>query len=373
MLAAVAVLVVSGLALTEVAAQGPPSSARAKFRGGNEVVITAAETVPHDLYIAASTVRVDGRIEGDLFIAGGTIDVTGPVTGDLFVAGGTINISGEVGRHLRVAGGNVAVRGPVRLDVLAGAGTLAVTSASRVDGDLIFSAGQMTLDGNVSGSVLGSTQAYTKRGTVSGVEEVEISARDTAPTPAPRTVGEVLLHHLQRYIGMVAAGALLLWLAPRLLRAAATQITARPLPTAGIGALGLVGFVPLLIALFIAMLFAVVGLGLLGMGRLITVLVFGVLVGSASLSFAFVLVLLFVAGAVVGLSFAQFGLERAGRGGAQGPFIALLLGALAVVLVTAVPIVGWLVHLAVAVLGLGALLIAAWRLRRPAPAWAPIP
>lgn len=362
----VGVLLAFGFALTQVSAQSQASSVRAKFRSGNEVVIPASETVTHDLYIAAGTVRVDGRIDGDLFVAGGTIDVTGPVTGDLFVAGGTITLSGEVGRHLRVAGGNVSIASPVQLDLLAGAGTLTLASPSRVSGDLIFSAGQMTLDGTVTGSVLGSTGSYTKRGTVGGVEEVEISTTQTAPPPPAPTVGGTVLHHLQRYIGMLAAGGLLLWLTPRLVRAAAARITERPLPTIGIGALGFVGFFPLLLALFIAMIFAAIGLGLLGMGRLIAVTVFGVLIGSASLSFVFVLVLLFVAAAVVGLAVGQFALDRAGTMSAQGPFVALMLGALAIVLLTAIPIVGWVLNAVVVLFGLGALLAAAWRLRRPA-------
>lgn len=362
-----AVMVLSSIVLTTAHAQVQATSVRDKFRSGNTVVIAADETVRHDLYIAASTIRVDGRVEGDLFVAGGTVDVTGPVTGDLFVAGGTVNLSGEVGRHIRVGGGNVSIQGPVQLDVLAGAGTLTITSASRLNGDLVFSGGQVALDGNVAGSVLGSAQSYTKRGTIGGVEEVGIQVAEDAPPPEPRSVGDVVVHHLQRYIGIIAAGALLLWLAPRLVRSAARWIEQRPLPTFGLGALGFVGFVPLLLALFVAMIFAAIGLGVLGMGRLVTVVVLGVLLGSASLSFVFVLVLLFVAAAVVGLTVGQLALERAGRTPetAGGPFIALLIGALAIVLLTAIPVVGWVLNAVVGLFGLGALLAAGWRLWRP--------
>ena len=94
-------------------AQQPGSKIQDKFRTGDTVVVAADETVPHDLYAAGGTIRIDGRVDGDLFVGGGTIDISGPVTGDVFVGGGTVTVSGPVGRHLRVGAGTVTVSGPL--------------------------------------------------------------------------------------------------------------------------------------------------------------------------------------------------------------------------------------------------------------------
>ena len=63
--------ILTGIAL----AQGAVSD---KLRTGNTVTIAAGETVSHDVYVFAGTVRVEGTIDGDLVASGGLIDVTGP-------------------------------------------------------------------------------------------------------------------------------------------------------------------------------------------------------------------------------------------------------------------------------------------------------
>jgi cytoskeletal protein CcmA (bactofilin family) len=356
---AVAIMLLS-LAFAEVGAQSAAGGIRAKFRSGDTVIIPASETVAHDLYVVAGTVRIEGRVEGDLIVAGGTVDVSGAVTGDLFAAGGTVNVSGAVGRHLRVAGGDVSLNGPVQLDVLAGAGTLRVGSGARLNGDLIFSAGQVSLNGAVEGSVLGSAQMYTKGGTVAGTEEVTLTP--SQPVVEERqTFGDRVLDQLQRYASIVLVGALLLWAAPGLIESATSRIRERPLPTFGVGVLGVVGFVPGVLALLIAMVLIAVPLGLLGLGRLVAVVVLGTLTGSAAMSLAFAVLLWFVSVVVAGVAIGQFTFERTNLEPAGGRYLALLLGVAGVVVVTAIPYVGWWINATAVAFGLGALIATVWR------------
>jgi len=277
-------LLMLGLALPLAGAAGPPSALRDRFRGGDTVLVPANETVPHDLYVAGGTVRIEGRIEGDLFVGGGTVDVSGPVTGDVFIGGGTVTVTGPIGRHLRVAGGNVTVGGPVQLDLMAASGALVVRSGARVGGDLIFSAGQMNLDGTVAGGVLGSAQTYTKTGSVIGSEEVTITP--SQPEPRQRqapTTGRRILDEVRRYAAIVLLGALLLLVPPRLVQAGATRLRERPLPSLGFGALGFVGFFAVLLGLLIGMFVLAIPLGILGLSGLVATVILGVLLGSAVL------------------------------------------------------------------------------------------
>lgn len=358
--AALLTVLLFGLAFSQIGAQRPTGSVLAKFRSGDTVIIPASETVPHDLYVAAGEVHIDGRIEGDLFVAGGTIDVTGPVTGDLFIGGGTVTVSGPVGRHLRVGGGNVSVSGPVELDVLAGAGTLSIGPGARLNGDLVFGAGQVVLSGAVAGSVLGSAQSYTKTGTIGGTEEVTLN-QATTPAPAPTpTLGARLLGHAQRYVSIIVAGALLVLLAPALMRSAATRMRERPMPTFGVGVLGVLAFVPALLAVLIAMVLLAIPLGQLGLGRLVMVVVFGGILGVASATFLFLMLALLVAAALVGLAIGELTADRANLAQMRRPYLALALGVLAVVVVTALPVVGWVINFVVLCFGVGALVAVVW-------------
>jgi hypothetical protein len=354
-------LLMLGLALPLARAAGPPSALRDRFRGGDTVLVPANETVPHDLYVAGGSVRIEGRIEGDLFVGGGTVDVSGPVTGDVFIGGGTVTVTGPVGRHLRVAGGNVTVGGPVQLDLMAASGALVIRSGARVGGDLIFSAGQMNLDGTVAGGVLGSAQAYTKTGSIAGSEEVTITPSQPEPRQrqAPTTARRIL-DQVRRYAAIVLLGALLLLVPPRLVQAGATRLRERPLPSLGFGALGFVGFFAVLLGLLIGMFVLAIPLGILGLGGLVATVVLGVLLGSAVLSYAFFVVLAFVAAAVVGLLIGQLVLQRLNPAGAANQYVALLLGVLVVVVLTAIPVVGGLLGAVVALLGLGALVLRFW-------------
>ncbi len=369
---ALAVLML-GLVLPQAWAAGPAGPLRDKFRSGNSITIPANETVPHDLYVAGNTVRIDGPIDGDLFVAGSTVDVTGPVTGDLFVAGGTVTISSSVGRHLRVVGGTVTVSGPVQLDLMAGAGTLTIGRDAHIGGDLIFSASTTTMAGTVDGSVLGSAQSYAKAGSVGGSQEVTISQPQQHQASAP-SVGRRLLDQVERYLGILLVGALSLWSARKFTQSVAARLRERPLASLGFGALGSVGLLALLIGLFIGMLVLAIPLGLLGFGRLVVALVLGVLLGSAVLSYLFLLVALFLAAVVVGLTLGQLILERINPRLAEMPYVALLLGVIIVVALTAIPVVGGLLDVVVVFLGLGALMLRFQRSRGvPVPAATALP
>lgn len=177
-----AVLVALTTALPAGAQTQDPQS---RFRSGSDIVIGAGETIPHDLYVAGGTIRVDGRIDGDLLVAGGQIVVNGPVTGDLWAAGRSISVRSEVGGDARLAGNDVTVEGKVGEDLLAAGANVTVTSAGSVGGDFIVGSGETHLDGAVQGNVLGSTGAYERRGSVGGREQVKIEKRRERAEAAP--------------------------------------------------------------------------------------------------------------------------------------------------------------------------------------------
>src|SRR5436190_21802901 len=87
-----------------------------KLRFGETVSVPSSETVDHDLYVAAGSATIDGKVNGDLVVTGGTVTVGGTVDGDLLVAGGTVNVGGSTKGDVRVAGGQLTVSGSVGED-----------------------------------------------------------------------------------------------------------------------------------------------------------------------------------------------------------------------------------------------------------------
>jgi cytoskeletal protein CcmA (bactofilin family) len=352
----VALLLLSAVAL----AQQQHIELGGKIRSGEQIVVPAGETVPHDLYAAGGTVRIEGRVEGDVVAAAGEVDVSGTVTGDVLTAGGTTMILGQVDGDVRTAAGQVTVRGSVGEDLLMAGGRTTIASQARVGEDLIFTTGQTIMDGTVAGDVLGSTGTYIKRGVVAGTERVIVGEPAVQPPP---TIGERVLDRLRRYVSILAVGALLLWLVPRALRGIADVVRGRPLPSLGAGVLGIIGFGVIVLAVILVTVLVAIVLGLLGFGLLTGTAVFGGILTEGILAFLFFIVLAFGAQAAVGLSLGRLLLRQNTRSFLPN-LGALALGVLVVVVISSIPLVGGVLEFVLILLGLGALILALWpRLR----------
>ena len=198
---------------------------------------------------------------------------------------------------------------------------------------------------------------------VDGSERVNITepAAEQEPTLADRAVDAV-----RRYVSLLAVGVLLLWLAPRVLRGAADAARGRPLVSFGVGLLGFLAVIVALVLVVLATVLVAVLLGLLGLGSLTGVTVFGGLLVAAIIVFVFVLAVAFAAQATVGLALGRL-LLRGEGGSFLGGLGALALGLLVVVLVAAIPVAGGFLEALLVLLGLGALLLMARPGRRGDP------
>lgn len=328
-----------------------------KVRAGGEVVVPAGETVPGHLYVTGGTIEIAGDVEGDLVATGGQIRVTGAIGGDALLAGGDIAIDGDVEGSTRVAGGQVLVTGRTAGDLAAAAGRLRVAQAAVVGEDLLLAAGQARLDGAVEGNVLGITGEYVETGTVAGATDV------TVPTPEdPPTAAERLLDRIQRYLGLLLVGALLLWLAPRLARGVAGHLRRRPLVDLGVGVLAVLAAVLGVVVIIVVGTLLTVAFAALGLGGLAGLSITTALLIAALLAFAIVVIWGFAAPVLVGLLLGGYAIDI--DKGWLPAFGALALGTLALVVVFTIPYVGGLAALLVALLGFGALaMLARHRLR----------
>ncbi len=353
-------IVLSGTAL----AQG--TDAERKFRTGSQVTVDANETIPDDLYASAGQIDIAGQVQGDLVAAGGQINVGGGVDDDILAAGGRVVLTGDAGGDVRVAGGNVRLEGSVAEDVLVTGGMVIVAADAQIGGDLMFSGGQMRLDGRVDGDVIGSSGNYSRDGSIGGSEEVTSGSPE--PEAGPPSIGDRVLGVVRRYLAILVVGALLLWLAPRLLQAPAARARTSPLPSLGVGFLGVIGYILGVLAIILVAVLLSIVFGLLGFGSLVATLGSGALLVIAVLTFAFALVIAFVGDAIVGLAAGGL-LLRSGEGATRvRSLAAMAIGLAVVVILTAIPVIGGILELLVVLIAVGALLLVARRRREPAPA-----
>jgi cytoskeletal protein CcmA (bactofilin family) len=328
-----------------------------KLRSGETITIESGETVAGDLYAVGGTVFVDGTVEGDLVAAGGDIRVNGTVGGDLVAAGGTVTVAGTVDGDARIASGQITVTGDIGEDLLVAGGQATLGASGSVGEDLIASAGQLTVAGAVEGSIQGGAGTYERSGTVGGDENVAVGDPGEEEAERDDAVDDIL-DAVEHYLVVLLVGGLALWLAPRTMRAAAEAVRRRPLAALGTGLLAFLGWLLGIIGVVVVVILIAIISGLIGFGELAGLAVFAGAVLIVVAAFAFFVIVSYLADAIVGLAIASF--ARPGSTSRWMELALLAVGAAIVVALTSLPVVGGVIQLVVAVLGLGALTLAIW-------------
>jgi cytoskeletal protein CcmA (bactofilin family) len=143
-----------------------PASAFTTIEGGDTIVID--DVIEDDVYIVGNNIIIKGTINGDLIVAGGMVDIQGNVTQDLIVAAGDVTITGNVGDDVRVVAGTLTIDGYVQDDLISFTGETKLSNTGAIGGDFTSASGQLSLLGDIDGNITGSGSEVTLGGTVGG-------------------------------------------------------------------------------------------------------------------------------------------------------------------------------------------------------------
>jgi cytoskeletal protein CcmA (bactofilin family) len=425
----VTILILGGLVLA------PPVSAF-ELRSGDNILIGRGDTINDDLYAAATTITIDGTIRGDAFVAGRTIIVNGTVEGSLMAAAQTVMINGTVSGSARTAAQAVAV-GPgamIGRDLLVFAYSLETRPGSTISRDLGIGAYQALLAGAVGRNVAGAMNGLELRGSVGGNVNVEVGDRGrdgagggpftgmpgpavaipsvpTGLTVAPTaTIGGTLTYTareqypiagqvaggvnwtqrtaeerpredtrrplanvIQQFLTLALVGLLLLWVAPSWMERLANIVESRPLPALGWGLVTVVAFIALVIGLPLVAIVLASIFGLATLGGLAALSLGLGLVGELVLFSAFIVLTGYIAQALLSYLGGRYLLQRIRPDWVTSRAIPLVIGLLIFVVLSAIPVVGGLLHIAVAILALGAGWLWVGERLQPSPPLPPAP
>jgi hypothetical protein len=355
---ALAVLAAGGGVILSCRAPGPIDEGVAVFRGGDLVAVhremVVRDTVSGDVMAVGSEIRFTGAAGGDLLTAGRTHILAGATAGSVRAAGAHVLLGTAVERNVTVAGRTVVVdrRSRIRGNAYLAGGTIRMEG--RVGRLLRMMGGTVVLNGTVGGDVL--VEAWRLELGPDAVIEGDLRYRlgrgqEAVVHPRARVEGNVigLPGHHTRWIpwalrlfwlvGFLFAGIVVVALLPGLTRAGELRIRVRPLISFLVG-LAMLVVAPLLI---VALAITVIGLPV----ALVAAALYAVSVYLAPI----------LVGVWLGLVLRSRSSAYAGRGELVGAF---LLGGLILGLLGLIPYAGWAIHLLVAVLGLGAMIVALW-------------
>jgi cytoskeletal protein CcmA (bactofilin family) len=131
-----------------------------EFRQGNNATIGSTEKIDSSAYLAGRHIDVAGEINGDLFCAGQTISVSGIVHGDVICAGQTITLTGKVDGDVRIASQSSSVGSIIEGNLTSASQDLTITANAKIGRDVTGGATDLVLNGYIGRDlVLGSDTA----------------------------------------------------------------------------------------------------------------------------------------------------------------------------------------------------------------------
>ncbi len=141
--------------------------------------LASTETSEGNLYVAGNMVKIDGHVTGDVIAAGQNITIEGVVDGDVIGFAQAITVNGEVKGSVRVFGQNINLNGTVGRNVNTFGSNINVGSASQIDMDLMTFGAWGNFDGLVKGSLHGGLAQANINGKVG--QNVDLNLESNSP------------------------------------------------------------------------------------------------------------------------------------------------------------------------------------------------
>ncbi len=314
-------LVLLAFAAAPVFAQGVNSGDHVCF--GSDTLVQSGET-PDSVVLFGCSVRIqkDARVNRDVVSFGGNVVIEdgARVGRDVVAFGGVVQISGEVSRNVTSFGG------PVTLD-----------STAQVGREVISFGGPVRQE---PGAQVRGRVVQSQRFSFSGLRIINWTDFWNPFTFGGGTFGILtaiisgFLRSLIAAIALAALGALTVIFLPSQTHQVSQVAETSPAPSLGVGCLTLLA-APTLITLLVILV--------------CTIPVAVVLVFALAIAWLFGLIAL---GQLVGERLLQ-----AFKAKEILPVVAVIIGVLVLTLLGAVPFIGWIITLAVALLGIGAVVL----------------
>lgn len=371
-------LTVLGLALI-----APQNSAAAELRRGEHVLIPQTETIHNDLIVGGESVHIEGTVDGDVIVFTRDLTVTGHITGDLIAFAAESHMEGTVDGSVRMVSNMATLEGSVGKNVNSLANTMELTSKGTVGGEVIAVGNRLSLDGRIQRDVFAIARQTYLDGFVGGEfrargENLNIASTAEIDGPAifrggrqptiasgaklaspmqfehRREVGRGLvafrrvIHEIFGYGVALLVGLILITVLPGFFRMALYE-TRRFGHSMGVGALALIAGV---VVLVLAVLLILIG------------------VGAGFAAMLLYVPMLYLAQVFIGT---WLGVRLLGEGASATSAVIgrMALGLLILRVVGLIPVLGGLLWLVVWIWGVGAILLAVYRISRAEPA--PLP
>lgn len=135
-------------------------------RTGNTATVSKNETIDSTLWASGRNVDIAGTINGDVFCGGMNVTISGTVHGDIICAAQTLNISGTVDGSVRAAAQTLNVNGSINRNFSVAGQTVTLEGQSKIGEDASIASQDAILNGSVGRDLSIAAQTVTVSGNV---------------------------------------------------------------------------------------------------------------------------------------------------------------------------------------------------------------
>jgi hypothetical protein len=275
-----------------------------------------------DVFASGGVVNINAPVDGAV-VSGGRIRVNAPIRGDLFVAGGQIFIDADVEGKIVAAGGTIDINGNAK-NVVASGGNINIHSGVVIEKDAFISGGVIEHSGDVKGKLLVRGNEFLNMGNATTLD-----AQEGGFFPSLDVFMNIML--ILVTVGFFILGIVIIKLFPKQFLAVDNKLREKPAVNI------LVGFVMILVSAAVIILLAITLIGL---------------------PLAAIMAMLFIISLMLSTIFVSHSLGKKiinWFGGKGKPVFSFILGTIVLIILSMLPIIGWVI-LAIAVsLGYGAI------------------
>jgi len=145
-----------------------PFAASAAFDSNENHFVPKDKVITQNYFKAGNNIDIAGTLEKDAYVAGQIINIDGVVKGDVFAAGNILRINGTVEGSVRFAGQTMIVNGEVKRNVMMAGTNLSIAKDAMVDWEVLFAGNMLELDGVVGGDVRAAGAMMRVNGELAG-------------------------------------------------------------------------------------------------------------------------------------------------------------------------------------------------------------
>lgn len=144
----------------------PFSAQAAEFQSGEKVFIGADKT--ENIYLAGAVLDVSADIDGDLIAGGALVSVSSNIADEAIIAGSQVSLSGAIGGDLRTAASTLTIDSQIAGEALIGGSVVRISRDTTVGGDAKIGGALVIADGTYSGPVTFAGDEITFLGIAEG-------------------------------------------------------------------------------------------------------------------------------------------------------------------------------------------------------------